>query len=167
MITSRTRLVAAGCTAIMMVTGCAQPGPQLPPRGSGVREVLNAINVDSICGAPCSVVVVDTVVRESGELLPYRPRGAPVFAYLTSEDLQVLEEPGRSVIPGPILVDEASSDTIEIGLYLVHSRSPLGEDRMYGVTVWPPGLSGRVLFAALDSVGDTWKVKEAGVYMEP
>lgn len=167
MITPHDRMIAAGLVVIMVATGCAQPVPPLSPRGSGVREALNAINVDSICGSPCSVVVVDTVVRESRKLLPYRPRRAPVFSYLSPEDLRVLDQPSRSVIPGPILVDGARSDTIEIGLYLVHSQSPLDEDRMYGVTVWPPGLSGRVLFVALDSVGDGWKVKQTGVYMEP
>lgn len=136
-------------------------------QSSGVREALAAVNIDSVCGSWCAVVVVDTLVRVAERLAVVRPTRAPIEFRLTKEDLLVLGKPGRTVIPGPRLGQEAVADTIELGAYLVLTPSPLGEDRLYGITVWPPGRSVRVLFVALNRDVGGWKVIRTGTYMEP
>lgn len=151
---------------MLLLAACA-PKAQVAPSVGDAVVALEALPWDSLCGPGCRVVVVDSTVRRTRSLRVYRPFDARAAFSLSWRDIGGLRTPTRSVALGRPLSRLADRDTMEVGLYLVSTPSPLGEQRLYGVMVLPPGGSVTTWYVALHKVNETWQVLKRDIYSEP
>jgi len=158
------RLLALGTGMIACATQQGKPAESL---STGVQEALAALNLDSLCATACSVVLVDPEVRITPALSVVRPQTAPVEFVLDDGDVSALRKTREVLVRRDSRVSDDRPDTANIMVYRVKNQSPLMGDRLFGIAFWPPHLSVRMLFVALDSAPTGWRVKQSGVYMEP
>jgi hypothetical protein len=122
----------------LVQVGCA-PLPQLR---SGpvdpVTTVLDAVPLDSLCANRCSTVLIDTVLRESYRLVPYRPGSNQAIRGFSSDWSGMLSSRVSHVaVVGAWLETMPSRDTAEVAVYEVIARTDTS-NRLYGVAFLPP-----------------------------
>lgn len=161
-------------SALLLACASGSPAPEQSANASAWQReaalaALRSLPVDSLCGARCTVIAVDTAVRGAPSTETLDIASLPVVAHLETGDLGAARSSRRVVGVSFGTGQAPASDTLRVAMAVAGEGGGTGatpSKATVTATLLSPGSMGLLARAELVASGSTWNVGSVR-YHEP